>query len=628
MDDPKKNTLDDLADLFLTTENPPATGPPTGNTSASDASPADDLLTGPASIKLPPKAARPQSSGHAGGFAEPPEPTLGDLDELTRELLGETPVPGINPGHNSAVTPAADPSATDYSTPGNLPPAPAPGNFPAGITCHPEVADGLAENTFAKVLDEVRYPGSRGPDTEPPKLRLAGHDDGSDPQNNDFPGPDDPRWPRRDGQPAIGVAEAVVLGNLPGIAGPWLTQYGQLLAQQDGAVVILHVDGDAIDLELLEPTTPPSARDAESLPENSGGASGGGGSLRIPPGGFAGRDLVDVLDQLNRARVSPVRTVLVHLDATEEALPKLLDLDYWTLLSGADDAAIVAGFRLLKRLLESDGRVAGTQVGLMVVGSDQDAGQEATRKLRAAVANFLQTPLELIGYQQKMIPARCRTLGRFTNLEKMWPRLTAWLGQLQPPAPRTATPPRETASARSPLPELDQPVRVEAQHAKQPRPAESDFSNPQIPTPNSQVPDLFSLIDSDPRTAASIPGGLALEARCPSQPHTQLALDATGRLHLLHRHDSADGDPPTPKEAIVELVAVRDWARQHRQLLQLTERGRRFDPDADPVLHLFTDRADLSVHLVARLGDLLKLHLLRDVAIGDQRTYFCTPLSA
>ncbi|MEL7089529.1 MAG: hypothetical protein AAGL98_14000, partial [Planctomycetota bacterium] len=290
-------------------------------------------------------------------------------------------------------------------------------------------------------------------------------------------------------------------------------------------------------------------------------------------------------------------------------------------------------------LLEADGRVAGTQVGLMVVGSDQGAGQKAARKLRTAAANFLQTPLELIGYQQKMIPARCRTLGRFTDLENVWPRLAAWLAQLQPPAPvvppaaeQTPRPASATArvsgASRAPLPELDEPVRVEAPAAKQPRPAESDFSDPQTPNLNPQVPDLFSLIDADPRTTASIPGGLALEARCPSQPHTQLALDATGRLHLLHRHDSAEGDPPTPKEAIVELVAVRDWARQHRQLLQLTERGRRFDPDADPVLHLFTDRADLSVQLVARLGDLLKLHLLRDVTVGDQQTYFCTPLSA
>ncbi len=136
------------------------------------------------------------------------------------------------------------------------------------------------------------------------------------------------------------------------------------------------------------------------------------------------------------------------------------------------------------------------------------------------------------------------------------------------------------------------------------------------------------MIDTDPRTTASIPGGLPLEARCPRQPDTQLAVDAAGRLHLLHRHDSAHDDLPTPREAIVNLVAVRDWARQHLQLLQLTERTRHFDLNTDPQLHLFTDRADQAVGLVAQLGDLIKLHLLREVTLGDQKTLFCTPLSA
>lgn len=579
MDDKTHNTLDALADLFLTEDQ------------------ADrDALSGPAPIKMRPKAARP---ARPSSINEPPEPTLGELDELTQELLG---VPPETPGKTDAQTEtrevASDPSASEYQ----------------------QVADALLHGE----------PASDGP-----SLRLAGGTDDQD----DF---SSTGWSGGRNQPIVGVAEAVVLGNLPGMAGPWLTQYGQLLAQQDGAVAILHVDTDTIDLEVIEPTQHDGADDPSGV-----GAAFRGPSLRVPPGGFAGRDLIAVLDQLCGARVSPVRTVLLHLDPTPEALPRLLDLDYWTLLSGADDAAIVAGYRLLKRLLESDDRVARAHVGLMVVGSDKDAGQNAAKKLRSAVANFLHTPIELIGYQQKMIPARCRTLGTFTGLESLWPRLTEWLSKLEAPEVETTpeakppvvsaidefekrSPAEEPAAARSALPPLEQPVRVEATRQAEPQPAaEASPSWELTAEPDELVElDLFGLIDSDARAAASIPGGLALEARCPSQSQTQLALDSMGRLHLLHRHDSADGDPPTPKEAIVELVAVRDWARQHRQLLQLTERGRRFDPDADPVLHLFTDRADLSVNLVSRLGELLKLHLLRDVAVGNERTYFCTPLSA
>ncbi len=578
MDDKTNHTLDALADLFLTQEH--ADG---------------DALSGPAPIKLRPKATQ---AVRPASMNEPPEPTLGELDELTQELLGMV--------DNDPA--AADPSASEYQ----------------------HIADALeaAPEAAPEVAPEVApAPGNAAG----PSLRLAGRGDEDD--------DDSAGGSNGAARPNVALAEAVLLGNLPGMAGPWLTQYGQLLAQQDGAVAILHVDTDRIDLEVIEPTQ----HDAD-------GARGAfsGPSLRVPPGGFAGRDLIAVLDQLCGARGMAVRTILLHLDPTPEALPRLLDLDYWTLLSGADDAAVVAGYRLLKRLLESDGRVARAHVGLMVVGSDKEAGQHAAAKLRSAAANFLHTPIELIGYQQKMIPARCRTLGTFAGLEGLWPRLTEWLSRLEAPRvdPAVAAEPVASsiersealaeeppaAASRAALPPLDAPVRVEA---VSPPKSERQAQTPPRweltcePDESQAVEvDLFGLIDSDARAAASIPGGLALEARCPSQPHTQLALDSMGRLHLLHRHDSAEGDPPTPKEAIVELVAVRDWARQHRQLLQLTERGRRFDPEADPVLHLFTDRADLSVHLVSRLGDLLKLHLLRDVSVGEQRTFFCTPLSA
>lgn len=566
MDERTHNTLDDLADLFLT-----GTG---------------DALSGPAPIKLPPKAAVPPSPPVSPSAASS-HPT-DDLEDQVRDLLDD------------AFESELGVSASDY-----------------GHT-HDKPTLRLAQE------DEKHAMASLGNDAELPKDEAF---DGSDLEAfGDFESEDESSFDQPVPSPsgATGVAEAVVLGNLPGMSGPWLTQYGQLLAQQDGHVAILHLRDDHLDLELIEPT------DHRAPTAQSSGERRPTPAFRIPPGGFGQRDLIDVLELLAGSPTSPVRTFLVHLDASPGALSYLLDFEYWTLLSGADDAAIVAGYRLLKQLLESDERVARAHVGLMVVGSDRTAGQSAARKLRAAVANFLHAPLELIGYQQKMVPARCRTLGSFGNLPELWPRLTAWLNALQPPAAQPAAAHEEAAANK--LPPLQQPVQVAAQPeaTAEPRRVEPQHAEPinNAFDADAQDVDLFSLIDSDHRTTASIPGGIALEARCPSQPDTQLALDAAGRLHLLHRHDSADGDPPTPKEAIVELVAVRDWARQHRQLLQLTERGRRFDPDTDPILHLFTDRADLSVNLVARLGGLLKLHLLRDVAIGDTHTLFCTPLSA
>jgi hypothetical protein len=613
---PPKNTLDDLADLFLTGDG------------------AGDALDGPEPIRLPPKADRPTPQQVRQMLGEPPEPTLGDTKPPAGEL-----------DQLAAWLEAGGTPETDRPKPAN----PAEPDLPDLINDALGTAPAETEDpTDAPPAEPPAEPAEPMADVASPALRLAGGDD-ADPAAGPSAYEDDFETPPNGaalGGPIRGVAEAVVLGNLPGMAGPWLTQYGQLLAQQDGPTLILHVHDHSLDLELIEPTATQPHDSASTFDSRR---QQGGSSLRLPPGGFAGRDLIDVLDQLGRSRVAPVSTVLVHLDPTPEALHRLLDLRDWTLISGADDAAIVAGYRLLKRLLDADARVAGRHVGLMIAGSDRTVSQRAAGKLRTAVANFLHAPLELLGYQQKMIPARSRPLGTFPDLDALWPRLITWLEELQPPTPAPGSPPGSTpgnAPAPSALkPRAAEPSPSEGDKAPDPTPDPAPaYSLPPLDHPvevdpfgaaaadpltsPSAEPDLFSLIDADPRTTASIPGGLPLEARCPSQPHTQLALDATGRLHLLHRHDSAEGDPPTPREAIVELVAVRNWARQHRQLLQLTERGRRFDPDADPVLHLFTDRADLSVQLVARLGDLLKLHLLRDVAVGDQHTFFCTPLSA
>lgn len=454
-------------------------------------------------------------------------------------------------------------------------------------------------------------------DESSPSLRWTGHDE------VDLTNP--PRRP----EPARARAEAVLLGNLPGMAGPWLTQYAQLLAQHGGgrrSVAVLHLDGDRVDLELIEPTV---RRDDDDPAARAPG-------LRVPPGGFGDRDLVDLLDQLCRTGPAPVGTVLLHADPRRERAERLIDLADWTLVSGADDAALAAAGRLVRGLLDQDPRVAAVRLGLMVAGSDADTSQHAADRLRRDLGGRLDTAPQLVGYQQQMIPARCRILGSFDGIDAQWPRLTAWLSALQPPAGSIAapaaeaapTPAHEPAAARPTLPPLDAPVEVPARGHDAAAPEADRFAEAGIDAGFHAAPDLFALIDTDARTTASIPGGVALEARCPSAPDAQLALDAAGRLHLLLRHDSDTGDLPTPREAIVELVAVRTWARQHRQLLQLTERSRRFDPDADPVLHLFTDRADLSVELVSRLGGLLKLHLLRDVAVGSEHTWFCVPLSA
>lgn len=450
--------------------------------------------------------------------------------------------------------------------------------------------------------------------------------------------------------PAHAVAvEAVILGNLPGLSGPWLTQYAQLLAQQEGPVAILHVDDDLIDLELVEPTNQ----------DTIGRGGSRGVSLRMPPGG--GRiDPVTVLEALLGSPGSAPGTVLVHLDPQndEHGLARALMIEDWTLMCGADDLAVVGGYRMLKTLVEQNPAVSHKRVGLMVMGSDPKLSQDAARKFQSAAQSFLNTPVQLLGWQKQMVPVNLRHLGRFEDVGSAWPRLADWFDRyaatepmvveepvaIERPAPPRVSAPKpapiaepapivQTAPRRTPpasrlsepvsRPAIEPPRFVPRPRQVQPAPA----TQPVTPAATTQDTDEPNLVELLMAGHGSVPGGIAMEARCPHQPQTRLMLDQTGRLHLLHRHDShADGIEGL-QPAMVDLMQARKWVREHLALLQLTQRQLKFDPATEPVLHLFTDRADWATALSARLGEALKLHLLQEVQIGEQRAWFCTPLN-
>jgi hypothetical protein len=475
------------------------------------------------------------------------------------------------------------------------------------------------------------------------------------------------------------AVEAVILGNLPGLSGPWLTQYAQLLAQQEGPVAILHVDDDLIDLELVEPT--------------DRGSAGRGVSLRMSPGGGQ-IDPVTVLEALLDSPDTAPGTILVHLDPQNDAhgLARALMIEDWTLMCGADDLAVVGGYRMLKTMVEDEPAVARKHVGLMIMGSDPKVSQDAASKFQSAAENFLNTPVQLLGWQKQMVPVNLRHLGRFEDVGSAWPRLAEWFDhyaatdpqpidepvipdqpaetpashpthitqapvepepvieaapqvpeptQHTPEPPRFAPRPRREAPAPPVVPPVapitaQAPVEQETVRPTNPvpvAPPAAPVSTPPVSVPpvsapqvelEIEEPNLVELLMAGP---GSVPGGIAMEARCPHQPKTQLMLDQAGRLHLLHRHDAQTDGLDGLQPAMIDLLQARKWVREHLSLLALTQRQLKFDADTEPVLHLFTDRADLATALAIRLGEALKLHLLQEVQLGDQQAWFCTPLN-
>lgn len=483
-----------------------------------------------------------------------------------------------------------------------------------------------------EMLDAVTGGPEPQQDSEAPYLRLADEDTPS-PQQSE--GSDRPAVSQN--QPAMAMVEAVLLGNLPGVSGPWLQQYAQIIANQDGPVAVLHVGAERVEVELIE-----SKDTAGQLrPVIEMGREGD----RRPA-------LVALLDSLVRAGEHAVTTVMVHVEPTVDGTEslRLFAIDDWTLLCGGDDASVVAAYRMLKQRAETDVTVSDKRVGLMIMGADQAQGQAAAQRIRSTADSFLNTPVELVGWQKQMIPVHVRQLGTFENVTQLWPRLCDWFATLE-------APPVEHVEAPAPQPEPAPAPVVEAPKAKprprvQPaRPVVMDIPAPQRrerprPTPRREpepapeatpTPVAAAAPQSDPTpdtrhptseaapTLASLietlPGSVALEARCPKVPGAEIVLDQQGALHLLYKQA---GDL---ERAITELLAARQWVEEHRRLLALTQRQLKLDEASATSLHLFTERAELATQLVARLGDQLKLHLIRQVAVGGTSTWVCAPLN-
>ena len=434
--------------------------------------------------------------------------------------------------------------------------------------------------------------------------------------------------PRR--LPQANQVEAVFLCNLPGFGRPWLTQYAHHLALSHGPVAILHVGENQFDVELV------STPDDSSLPSHQAG-------LIANAAASPGDRLLDCLRDLAQLDPSPVRTWLVHLPIPpdQSTLARALDLPRWTVLVGADDPAVVSGYQLLKQLLAKDPHKSQRRLGLMVLGSEESESRGAARKLNEAAQSFLETPIGLVGSLKRMVPVGQRGLGSFSGSDELWSSVRAFIGTVrgqdlqsdptstggQPAFDRVAEPALPRLGESSPKPASVAKPALSESLASQAMTVESALSGdeagqshgsdaPADPPSNSPCDGLD--------LAQYLSGVIRIEARCPHDPLSELALDEEGRLHLMRNCD-AEGDGL--KVAILNLIEIRAWASEHLAVLQLTQRQCRFDPAAEPMLHLFTNRAKPAVALASHGPPGLQLHLLQRVVVGQAQTWCCTDLN-
>ncbi len=473
------------------------------------------------------------------------------------------------------------------------------------------------------------------------------------------------RQPRQMPDHASTRLEIVLLGSLPGFGGPWLTQYAHHLAQQNrGPVAIIHLHPQQTDIELVTAGKVAVDLDLNHIDGDASDPQSSAGSIEASQ--------VDAL--LRDAEVG-----LIHVDGAEQLayLGPLLDGVNFTILCGAYDAAVVDAFTRIKQIVATlPANADRPRLRVMIMGSDQDKSLATLRKLNAAAGDLLTQPIELAGWRKQMQPLQTRPLASLATDEGRWQQLVSVLAVMSkrqapmqqedsmpadPPRPQTPTriapaantgPRRHTSTATGHEPQPDDMAAAIRQALlgdddendapapiSEPRPdtAPRAKSSPEAATPrntprreanqssqathSSDQPDSPDLTRFLPETP-----GLALEARCPRHPRMQLLLDEQGCIHLLHRA-TALIQPGSLQSDVAQLIAAGTWVREHLPLLRLTQRQCRFDQDAQPVLHLFTDQARAAAAMVATLGSVVHLHLLQEVRLGDTTTWCCAELT-
>ncbi len=363
---------------------------------------------------------------------------------------------------------------------------------------------------------------------------------------------------------AANRVEALVLGHLPVRASLWVRQYAARTADViDGAVALVRLARGGASIERHTPV----------------GVRADG----VPPGYDRWIVRVEEVDQ-----------------------PALLRLgkrvDRVTILTGADDAAVIAAYRLLKGLVaEYDGTIGegeGPELAIAVAGAEPARARAAERRLVDAAQRFLGRELLVGPAVMKAGPTNVTGMGQWegaSGVDELLERIRS--GEvLEEPEHRTPAP-RAVVVTR--------PV------------AAPNATASRIGGVASRTAERREAFDDDlPPPLASLVRGLrATDLRCPSAPEVELATDEDGGLHVLTRFG---------REGLDAAVTAAGWARVNAMLLARCVEGLSETSAREPTVHVGGDDAR---ELRSLADSTVKLHLVRRVEARGGGVWVCDPLN-
>lgn len=352
--------------------------------------------------------------------------------------------------------------------------------------------------------------------------------------------------------------EALLMAHLPVRSGPWALQYAAAVARHDHAsVAMLRVS-----------------------PSDDGVASRVSIDLLGAQPAWTGTRNPTFAEAMAHARGSAQRWVVLVGELDEAEVITMGGVDAITVLSGANEAAVVDAYRMLKAMTGQEGTDEAPRVRIAIMGADDERAEAAGRKLQHGARTFLNLDVELAPALGKMSPTGSTSLFRGS-------------------APLGA---EDLIALIRAHPAATQPVEAEHTTARVTSAVPAGFTEPKAVAPLTS----FRLVNF-------VEGLRPLDVACPFAPEVQFATDARGRLHVL-----ADG-----ALAMQSLALAAAWGDAHRTLIaQATGAA----PDPDPITqHVFAHDARAVRWL---LDTATRIHLLtRAMVQGQAVTVAACPLN-
>lgn len=387
----------------------------------------------------------------------------------------------------------------------------------------------------------------------------------------------DAPFPSTDRVPSI---EAVLLGHLPVRASLWVRQYACSTARRrDEIIALVRAAAGSTSVDLISGTQIIETNECSSLHE--------------------------ALERVN----SIADRVILRVDETTE--PELLDraeIDEITILTGADEAAIVASYRLIKTLTSvwDTGELLSTpHLRLAVMGATGQQVADASTKLSRAVDAFLDRPIEIIDAAGRIDATATTNIFRDTKTHQASTILNDLVeiggGAIIEHGSIGLLTPDDAVQILADTESIDQVATF-------------------VEIPSTEAPIQETPAPADDSLASLIRGLTKLETRCPFASDVELCVDAQGSLHIV-----AGDDHTRP---MTRLETVRAWVRDHFPLILRAESALKHpssnDRSADIELHLITDSPQ---SLRGLIDTEVRIYALAQVTVGNQSVCVATPIN-